>query len=288
MRSQWECLLQNLGCWQGSFTRIDPQGEILEDIPSETILELKEDHQTMRQTVRRFVNGQPQDLVLEYRHLNKSILLMEDGAFSQGSIQFAPFTEFGGELGLICSDRRLRLAVLYDKNSQLERFTLIREHLPHSQTPERPPLDLAALLGKWEGESVSINVDWVEPEVLSTVTEWQRLGDRVTMNLQMQDSPKFSKSLWQAPKFTSVAKISSQNSQILEFTQDDMTIQTLFLPDGASITCPVAIAPRQPFRISLSWLLAPDLHQRLIRSYDSQGSWTGITLVTERKVADGA
>ena len=286
MRSQWECLLQNLGCWQGSFTRIDPQGKLLEDVPSETILELKEDQQTMRQTVRRFVDSQPQDLVLEYRNLNKSILLLENGAFSQGSIQFAPFTEFGGELGLIYGDRRLRLAVLYDQKSQLERFTLIREHLPNSQTAERPPLQLVALLGKWEGESVSINVDWIEPEVMSTVTEWQRSGDRVTMTLQMQDSPKFPNSLWQAPKFTSIAKISPHNDQIMEFTQDTMTIQTLFLPDGASITCPVAIVPRQPFRLSLSWLLAPDLHQRLIRSYDSQGSWTGVTLVTERKVSD--
>ena len=286
MRSQWECLLQNLGCWQGSFTRIDPQGKLLEDVPSETILELKEDQQTMRQTVRRFVDGQPQDLVLEYRNLNKSILLLENGAFSQGSIQFAPFTEFGGELGLIYGDRRLRLAVLYDQKSQLERFTLIREHLPNSQTAERPPLQLAALLGKWEGESVSINVDWIEPEVMSTVTEWQQSGDRVTMTLQMQDSPKFANSLWQAPKFTSIAKISPHNDQIMEFTQDTMTIQTLFLPDGASITCPVAIIPRQPFRLSLSWLLAPDLHQRLIRSYDSQGSWTGVTLVTERKISD--
>lgn len=285
MRSQWECLLQNLGCWQGSFTRIDPQGKILEDIPSETTLELKEDRQTMRQVVRRFVDGQPQDLVLEYRHLNKSILLLENGAFSQGSMQFAPFTEFGAELGLICGDRRLRLAVVYDNNSHLDRFTLIREHLPNSPTPERPPLQLDHLLGKWEGESVSINVDWLEPEVMSTTTEWQREGDRVTMTLQMQDSQKFANSLWQAPRFTSIAQIAPHNDQILEFVQDKVTTQTLFLPDGASITCPKAIAPRQPFRLSLSWLLSPDLHQRLIRSYDSQGSWTGITLVTERKVA---
>lgn len=33
MRSQWECLLENLGEWQGSFTRFSPQGEPL--TPSE-------------------------------------------------------------------------------------------------------------------------------------------------------------------------------------------------------------------------------------------------------------
>jgi hypothetical protein len=50
MRSQWECLLQNLGEWQGSFTRLSPQGELLEDIPSETILEGLNNNQTVRRS----------------------------------------------------------------------------------------------------------------------------------------------------------------------------------------------------------------------------------------------
>ncbi len=90
MRSQWECLLQNLGCWQGSFARLSTKGEILEDIPSETSLELKADNQTIRQVVRRFYDGQPQDLALEYRSLNKSTTFFENGAFSQGSLIALP------------------------------------------------------------------------------------------------------------------------------------------------------------------------------------------------------
>lgn len=276
MRSQWQCLLQNLGCWQGSFTQLSPQGKVLEDIPSETSLELKEDRLTMRQVVRRFYDGQPKDLVLEYRSLNKSILLFENGAFSQGSIQFSPVAEFGAELGLIANGRRLRLVALYDKSSQLDRFTFIREKLPHSNNPERPPLTLENLLGKWEGEAITISPDWPEPEVMPTVTEWRRDGEQITMSLQMQATMG-------APMITAIAKPDFHNANILNFEQDHLPIQTLFLPDGASVTCPTSLSARQPFRISLSWLIEPNLHQRLIRGYDAKGAWTSLTLVTERK-----
>ena len=275
MRSQWECLLQNLGCWQGSFARLLPQGAILESIPSETSLELKEDLQTMRQVVRRFYDGQPQELVLEYRTLNKSIILFENGAFSQGVIQFSPVAEFGAELGLVYGDRRLRIIPLYDKTSKLEQLTLIREHLPHSTTPERLPLTLEALLGKWEGEAITLSPDWLTPEVTPTVTEWQRDGDRVIMSLQMSTTLGNQ-------TINSIAHIDPQHPQILRFEQNH--IQTLFLPDGASVTCPETIIPRQPFRLSISWLLEPYLHQRMIRTYNQQGGWENLTLVTERKV----
>ncbi|TYQ26049.1 DUF3598 family protein [Pseudanabaena sp. UWO310] len=289
MRSQWECLLQNLGCWQGSFTRISPSGEILEDIPSETSLELQADHQTMRQVVRRFYGGQPQDLVLEYRTLNRSTSFFENGAFSQGSLQFAPYSEFGSELGLIYGDRRLRLVALYDKASRLNYFTLIREHLPQSGSPERPPLTVKDLIGKWEGSAMVISADWFEPESISTTTEWQYDGDRAIMSLQMQTNRGLQ-------TITSTGRQDAHYPHILNFERDmpdststdqmtdQMTSQTLFLPDGASITCPIAIVNRQPFQISLSWLVEPDLHQRMIRAYDRKGEWTSLTLVTERKV----
>jgi hypothetical protein len=54
MRSQWECLLQNLGEWQGSFTRLSPQGDIQEDTPTVVSLEGLDNSQTIRQTIRRF------------------------------------------------------------------------------------------------------------------------------------------------------------------------------------------------------------------------------------------
>jgi hypothetical protein len=242
MRSQWECLLQNLGCWYGSFTRLSPQGEILEDIPSETSLQLKEDGQTIRQTVRRFYDGKPQDLVLEYRSLNKSTTFFENGAFSQGSLQFAPFSEFGAELGLINGDRRLRLVVLYNASGHLDRFTLIREHLSSNAPINTPALNSDALIGKWEGEKVTIAADWLEPESTPSLSQWTQGSEFITQG------------------------------------------KTIFLPDGAAISCPVAIATQQPFFICLSWLLAPTILQRMYRHYDHRGAWSSLSLITEHKL----
>lgn len=52
MTSQWEALLKNLGEWQGSFTVLSPQGELLEDNKSIVSLEGLNDNQKIRQIVR--------------------------------------------------------------------------------------------------------------------------------------------------------------------------------------------------------------------------------------------
>ena len=85
MRTQWECLLQNLGEWQGSFTRFSPQGELLEDTSTVVSFEGLNNNQTMRQIVRRFQPNQSiEEKILEYSSLGRGILFFENGAFSQG------------------------------------------------------------------------------------------------------------------------------------------------------------------------------------------------------------
>ncbi len=102
MLSQWDCFLQNLGEWHGSFTRLSPQGEQLEDTPTVVSLEARENNTLVYQVVRRCYPDKPAE-EQEYfvRSLNRSLLFFENGAFSLGSIQWSPFSEFGTELGLI-------------------------------------------------------------------------------------------------------------------------------------------------------------------------------------------
>lgn len=102
--SQWQSLLQNLGAWQGSFTRLSPQGKVQANIPTLVTLTGINNNQTIRQTIQYFdsdTGGLEQEKVLEYQSLSRSVLFFENGAFSQGSIQFGPFSEFGAELGFI-------------------------------------------------------------------------------------------------------------------------------------------------------------------------------------------
>ncbi len=54
MRSQWDCVLQNLGAWQGSFTRLDPMGETTEDIASLVTLTGVNENQTIHFVLNRY------------------------------------------------------------------------------------------------------------------------------------------------------------------------------------------------------------------------------------------
>ncbi len=267
MTLQWEALLKNLGEWRGSFTYISSRGEIQKDIKSIVSLEGLNNNQTIRQIIN--VGGN--EKVLEYSSLGRGVLFCENGAFSQGSIQLAPFSEFGAELGLIYENHRLRLVQLFDKNLQLNQFTLIREYLAGTQPVQRPPLTVDDLLGEWMGVAVTIYPDWRSPDSYDSY-----------MQLQLDDVGQLKQKLTFGERtITSTASI---NGDILQFSQDSQKqVQVLLLPDGASATCPLSLQLRQPFFLEVGWLIQPNLRQRLIRSYNDKGEWASLTLVKEKK-----
>lgn len=271
--SQWDHLLKNLGAWRGSFTRLDPNGDVIEDIPSLVTLAGIEDNRTIRQTIQHFSSTTGEivyDRVLEYSSLNRSILFFEEGAFSQGSIQFAPFTDFGAEFGLIAGDRRLRLVQLFDQSGQLSKLTLIRETRSPS-VPERPPLTVDQLLGQWQGEAVTMYPDWRTPDRYPTQLNLRRKGDRL---LQQLTTPQFN-----------LATSAQIAGSILRF-EHSYPMRVLLLADACSSNTPLTIPKGHPFFLEMGWLIEPDLRQRLIRSYDDKGGWVSLTLVTERKVGE--
>lgn len=269
--SQWQRLLKNVGTWQGSFTRISPEGEFLTDLPTEVALIPQEDDRAMRQEIRRYPPGEPaQTTVLEYRSLSRSTLFFEDGAFSQGTIQWGPFSEFGAELGLIAGDRRLRLVQLFEQ-SDLKQITLIRERLQGSETPERKPLALSDLIGTWQGEAVTQYAD-LQPE--------QRQPTQLTVEITGDNQIRQTITFGDSPPICSVGTVAGQK---ILFTGRSQPVQVLLLPAGASATCPRHITPRQPLFLEVGWLLDANTRQRMIRSYDAAGAWSSLTLVTEQK-----
>ncbi len=278
--SQWDRLLQNLGVWQGSFTRFSPVGELLEDMPTVVTLEGIDGNQAVRQTLEYFsatTRELTQRRVLEYSTLNRSILLFETGAFSQGSLQFSPVSEFGVEFGFIYGDRRLRLVQLFQpKNgeSPLSGVTLIRERLEQATTPERPPLTLPSLLGTWQGQSMTQYPDRRSPDLeTTTLAIWQE-GDRLHQRLTATNF-----------EITSTAAIAPTK---LLFDQGAVPMQVLLLPDGASCNTPITIPKGRAFLLEVGWLITPTLRQRMIRRYDAKGAWSSLTLVIEKKIDESA
>ncbi|MEY3869286.1 MAG: hypothetical protein RLZZ338_3177 [Cyanobacteriota bacterium] len=281
MRSQWESFLQNLGEWEGSFTQFSPKGEWVEDIPSVINIEGLNNNEAARLTLRRVVQnpkgGEPvvNELVRVYQSLGRDILFFENGAFSQGSIQLAPFTEIGAEFGLIYQQRRLRLVQLFNKERNLANITLIREKLKNTNYPERPPLTLESLLGEWQGDAITIYPDWRSPDTYATHLQLQLKNDgRVSQKLTWGTGIN-------TQTITSSARV---EGSILSFDESSQPMQVLLLPDGASSTSPLQIELRKPLFLEVGWLVEPEQRQRMIRRYNEKGEWVSLTLVTEYKV----
>lgn len=278
MLSQWNCFLKNLGEWHGSFTRYSPQGVETSDTPTLVTLEGLNDNKNVHQVVRYSPPDEPsRDVVVDYDSLNRSILFFPNGAFSQGSMQWGPYSTFGSEFGIIDNEfgdgtRRLRMVELYDSSSQLEKVVLIREKLSQSNVPERPPLTVESLLGEWQGEATTLYADLSNPSEFTSRLKIERINsDRLQQTLSFGDKT-----------ITSTAKI--DGSRLL-FDEGSLTIQVLLLPDGASCNCPLEVKLGYNFVLEMGWLLQPQIRQRIIRSYNQKGNWTSCTFVTEKKVS---
>ena len=276
MENNWANFLKNLGEWQGSFTSVSLEGELLNSTPSILNLEGLENNQLVKFRLRRFGPGgysEPpvSDYAQEYRSIGRQNIFFETGAFSKGSLQLAPFAEFGAEYGFVAENRRLRFVQLYDKQGELSRLTLIREFRSGTDARERPPLTIAQLLGNWEGIACTAYSDWKPSETYKTSLEIKEIG-----GVLWQQQLSFGKK-----NITSNARIESEKLLVEE---GDVPRQNLLLPDGTSSNTPLQVKLRQPFFVEVGWLVKDNERQRLIRNYNEKGAWISSTHIIEHKV----
>jgi hypothetical protein len=277
MENNWENFLKNLGEWHGSFTSVSLAGELLDSTPSILTLEGLENNQLVRFRLRRFGPGgasQPpiSDYSQEYRSLGKQVIFFATGAFSKGSLQLAPFSEFGAEYGFVTDHRRLRFVQLYDRQNTLSSLILIREFRQGTDAHERPPLTVDQLLGRWEGVACTAYADWQPSETYATTLVIQEKGDGyLEQHLCFGDRV-----------ITSTARIAGNTLSVEEGASPR---RILLLPDGTSSNTPLQLKLRQPFFVELGWLVTDNQRQRLIRSYDENGTWVSATHVIEHRVS---
>ncbi|MFM2061584.1 MAG: hypothetical protein RLZZ507_1254 [Cyanobacteriota bacterium] len=275
MTSNWENFLKNLGEWRGSFTKISPNGEILDSTPSILNLEAFDHHQAVLFRLRRFdASGDDslpiQDYQQEYRTLAKENIFFSTGAFSKGTLQLAPFTEFGAEYGFVDNDRRSRLVQLYDKQGNFISLTLIREFRSSTDAYERPQLTVEQLIGNWQGQAHTVYSDLRPSETYASSLEIKDIGNGYLEQ----------KLFFVSRTITSQAKIEGNK---LIFEKEGNIREILLLPDGTSSNVPLQLQRRKPFFVEAGWLVRENERQRLIRSYSEKGEWVSSTHVIEYK-----
>jgi hypothetical protein len=274
MESNWENFLNNLGEWVGSFTQVSTDGELLTSTPSILTLAGLEDNQLVRFRVRRFANDPSEqpivDNVQEYRSLGRQAVFFDTGAFSKGSLQVAPFAEFGAEYGFVAGDRRSRLVQLFGKQGSFDSLTLIREIRSGTAATLRPDLTIAQLVGKWAGTAHTVYADWKAPETTAVSLEIQEVGGCLQQQLTFGNRT-----------IASTARIEGNR---LHFETGATPRRVLLLPDGMSSNTPLQISHREPFFVEAGWLLSERERQRLIRSYNEKGEWISSTHVVEYRI----
>jgi Domain of unknown function (DUF3598) len=274
METNWANFLKNLGEWQGSFTQVANDGELLGSTPSILTLAGLEDNQLVKFRIQRFatdLSEQPiVDTTQEYRHLGKQAVFFDTGAFSKGSLQVAPFTEFGAEYGFVAGDRRSRLVQLFGKQGSFASMTLIREIRSGTAAELRPDLTISQLVGKWTGTATTVYPDWQDPTTMIVSLEISVVDGSLQQQLSFGDRT-----------ITSTAKIAGNQ---LHFNEGATPRRIILLPDGISSNIPLQISHRQPFFVEAGWMLADNERQRLIRSYNEKGEWISSTHVIEHRV----
>lgn len=275
MTSNWENFLKNLGEWRGSFTKISPDGEIINSTPSILNLEAFDNGQAVLFRLRRFdasgYDSPPmEDYQQEYRSIGRQNIFFATGAFTKGTLQLAPFTEFGAEYGFVDHDRRSRLVQLYDKQGNFTNLSLIREFRNNTDASERPQLTVEQLIGNWEGKAHTFYSDLRPSETYVSYLEIKEIG-----NGYLEQKLSFA-----SQTITSQSKIAGNK---LIFEKEGNIRQILLLPDGTSSNVPLQLQLRKPFFVEVGWLLRENERQRLIRSYNEKGEWVSSTHVIEYK-----
>lgn len=277
MNSNWENFLQNLGEWQGSFTDVSVTGELQGSTPSLLSLTGLEDNKLVRFRIRRYGadgdNGTPiSDHEQEYRSIGRQNIFFDTGAFAKGTLQLAPFSEFGAEYGFVQGDRRWRCVQLFDTDHNFINLVLIREFRQGTAATEKPPLTVDQLIGKWEGQAVTAYADLQNPDHYATSLEINRIAvDRLEQKLT-----------WNNQSITTSAQIDGHR---LRYQSGKTPREILLLPDGGSSNVPLQIQRHEPFFVEAGWLVTDDERQRLIRNYSAKGEWISATHVIERKTS---
>jgi Domain of unknown function (DUF3598) len=273
MNSNWNNFLQNMGEWHGSFTTFLPTGELSSSTDSILSLVASEDHKLVKFRVRRYgAKGYAEppttDYEEEYRTIGRQNVFFDTGAFSKGTIQISPVSEFGAEYGFVAQNRRLRFVQLFDNDRNFSKVVLIREFLATTEPIEQPQLTVDRLIGRWVGKSTTAYADLREAEVAETSLEIRKIGsDRLQQDLKFGDRT-----------ISSVASIAGNR---LIFAGSDREI--LLLPDGGSSNVPRQIKLREPVFVEAGWLVTDNERQRLLRSYNNKGEWVTSTHVIEHR-----
>ncbi len=278
MKSQWECVLENLGEWVGSFTTVTPKGELIEDIPSIIKLSGIRDNQAIHLVLNRFyplpnsTEKYAKEVVWDFSTPpGIGAVYFETGAFSSGALTVYIGVKTIAEFSLRAGDRRFRMIQTFDITQKLDRVTFIREHLEGTTKPERLHLEIANLVGTWNGIATTLYAD-DRPAIAARTQSIFRVSDTGYQLIEQDKSIDLN-----VDPHTPAATVWHFINR-----SDGQSYQLLLLPDGGYSITPIQIELGHAFNLEIGWIHQTNQRQRLVRRYDDSGKWESATFINEK------
>ncbi len=279
MKSQWDCIRQNVGTWYGSFTQFSADGEQVKDTPSVLMLEETELDKKMQLTLERTPSGESTNTVRQTFSAPGPapyVYFFESGAFSQGASQWSAFKQFGVEMSIKAGDRRVRFVVMYESTaegtSRLDYVTLIRETREQDGQFEEPALWARSLFGQWKGKAEVLHAA-MNP-LSESNSEWQFEDSMLTSRERFDESEQSVSLSGEAANLAAAGPVTLQGA---------LPYQLMPLPNGTYCLTPQTIGKGEAFRVEVGWLRKEGARSRLIRYYNAQGVWTHTALIEDRR-----
>lgn len=276
MKTQKQCLALHLGRWEGIFTEYTPDSLEIKAQKRSVITFEQPEPQIIRQTNAYFsmgselVNSTPTSW--EYRDFSVGLRFFEDGSFSNGKVQLAPFSDFATEQGFLVGDQKVRVVQQWNAQGITTSFTTIREIRGTWQDPGTTLISPDHLLGRWQGSTTTFTAAEYTPIISEIELEFQRDQDDWTEQIKIAG---------QTIKIDGV--IAGSRLYLPKFKG-----QMLFLPGNLIVyspeQLPISTHSDRSFKVGLGWLPAPDIYLRMIRQYDQNGSWQSVALLQAKKI----
>lgn len=265
MKNQIQCLAMHLGQWKGVFTDFSPEAKFIGQKESVILFEEPEPN-VIRQT-----NRYPgcADKVWEYRNLSRGLQFFEDGSFSNGRVQLAPFSAFATEQGFLYGDYKARMVHMFDTDGKASAVTTIQETRGPQQNPTPIHNSLESLLGIWKGEAFVLSSDWAETEKFESELILEKVG------VQVRRQSKIGVHTVEENGIYGDGFVNFDSYRMVFYPGNFLAMSPQQLP---------LLSSDKSFLIETGWFIEPKLCLRMIRHYDTTGSWQKTVFIKEREL----
>ena len=247
LAKQFDYLCENLGEWNGLFSRYDSRMAVISQSWSKLELSQAENKDSLDFRLRLWnvektttTDDPDRDIRRQWDSFDRDLIYFPGGAFCASTVEIKKEETSQVEVSFIKNDKRHRHVFWFDQDQGFYRRTLIREVKGNELILNNEVLNTTPMLGRWRGsQTVVTDQSWPH----STMSE-----------IEMEIDPHLLKSL-------------------------------ILFPDGGAAKLPSTVDLDRAFEIESFWMCNPQSLQRCLVTYSAGGLWQSTSFTAMEKLS---